>query len=119
LRATVENTGDRTVELNTRIEAVLWPMHSEERSPGVSVGPGRSGEGPCWRAQGTVTQLSTSRPLTLDPGERESSTLSVLGYRENEDVCLPTGTFRFVDDYPSLGSRDWTVEFTLRIDAVE
>lgn len=123
IRVTFENTGSRPALVRTHHSGLVWPPYSEDGPPGLALGPESErvprGEGTCWQAHGTITPLGTSRNFTLDPGERRSEELVVLGHPENDDVCLPTGTFRLVDQFPSVcrdgECQDWTIEFMVRV----
>lgn len=99
---------------------ISLPTAPDAASPLSSAG--EKSESGCWRLRGPVTfpqsALVTSR---IPPTDRVSVALQVWGHHEN-DGCLPTGTFRFEDQYqlPTVaGTPSFEWRFTLRIAGVD
>lgn len=115
--ATLENTGDTTLEFDMGYR----PPFSKVRCEGggyLLVKPSEGGDlDACWEPPRAVGQPQLLTMKELDPGEVLTNSMKLWG-DPRTDACLPTGEFRFVSDFDV--TRDGETEnranaFTIRV----
>lgn len=96
--ATLENTGDSTLELKMGYRPPFSKVRCEDGGY-LLVKPSYDGDfDPCWEPSGPRGQPALLSMMELDPGEVLTASMNLLG-GPRTDACLPTGEFRFVSDF--------------------
>lgn len=129
---TPERTASVRVEFTNRTETETtyvfgdYPpftvLRSRESNPRVLLLPSdRTYEKPspeCWRPSGSssIGVDGLAKQVTLDPDESVARTANLWGSPRNEEgVCLPTGTFRFEKQYEFESAESFVWGFALEI----
>lgn len=115
--ATLENTGDTTLELDMGYRPPFSKVRCEDGGY-LLVKPSEDGDrDPCWEPPSPLGQPPLLTMKELDPGEVLTNSMKLLG-DPGTDACLATGEFRFVSDFEVTrnGEADGRANaFTIRV----
>lgn len=115
--ATLENTGDTTLEFDMGYRPPFSKVHCEGGGY-LLVKPSEDADlDACWEPPRPVGQPQLLSMKELDPGEVLTNSMKLWG-DPRTDACLPAGEFRFVSDFEvtSDGEADGRANaFTIRV----
>lgn len=97
------NTADRNREFETGTKMGFGTVYSDGAPPALALlSPDRDVERAapgCWVPAEPPGVPETLNSAGLNPGESAYAVLDVWGHPGNADPCLPTGAYRFVEEY--------------------